>query len=146
MAANIALRSSLQKLPLPLHCLPDHPLRSCRMDDRTESVAAFRDELNYLREAGQSFANQHPKLAERLELSREGSADPHVERLIESFAFLTSRIQRRLDSEFPEFTSALLGLLYPNLVNPIPPMTLARIVADPARGKLTSGYNIPRHT
>lgn len=116
------------------------------MDDRTESIAAFRDELNYLREAGQSFANQHPKLAERLELSREGSADPHVERLIESFAFLTSRIQRRLDSEFPEFTSALLGLLYPNLVNPIPPMTLARIVADPARGKLTSGYNVPRHT
>ncbi|MEO8735813.1 MAG: type VI secretion system baseplate subunit TssF [Edaphobacter sp.] len=116
------------------------------MDDRIESIAAFRDELNYLREAGQSFANRHPKLAERLELSREGSADPHVERLIESFAFLTSRIQRRLDSEFPEFTSALLGLLYPNLVNPIPPMTLARIVADPARGKLTSGYTIPRHT
>jgi type VI secretion system protein ImpG len=116
------------------------------MDDRAESVAAFHNELNYLREAGQSFANQHPKLAERLELSSEGSADPHVERLIESFAFLTSRIQRRLDSEFPEFTSALLGLLYPNLVNPIPPMTLARIVADPARGKLTAGYNVPRHT
>ncbi len=116
------------------------------MDDRAESVAAFRDELNYLREAGKSFANQHPKLAERLELSREGSADPHVELLIESFAFLTSRIQRRLDSEFPEFTSALMGLLYPNLVNPIPPMTLARIVADPARGKLTAGYDVPRHT
>jgi type VI secretion system protein ImpG len=116
------------------------------MDDQLESIAAFRDELNYLREAGQSFAIKHPKLAERLELSREGSADPHVERLIESFAFLTSRIQRRLDSEFPEFTSALLGLLYPNLVNPIPPMTLARIVADPARGKLTAGYAIPRHT
>jgi type VI secretion system protein ImpG len=116
------------------------------MDDQLESIAAFRDELNYLREAGQSFAVKHPKLAERLELSREGSADPHVERLIESFAFLTSRIQRRLDSEFPEFTSALLGLLYPNLVNPIPPMTLARIVTDPARGKLTAGYEIPRHT
>lgn len=116
------------------------------MDDQLESIAAFRDELNYLREAGQSFAIKHPKLAERLELSREGSADPHVERLIESFAFLTSRVQRRLDSEFPEFTSALLGLLYPNLVNPIPPMTLARIVADPARGKLTAGYEIPRHT
>lgn len=116
------------------------------MDDRIESAAAFRDELNYLREAGQSFANQFPKLAERLELSREGSSDPHVERLIESFALLTSRIQRRLDSEFPEFTSALLGLLYPNLVNPIPPMSIARIVADPARGKLTAGYNVQRHT
>ncbi|MBN9614638.1 MAG: hypothetical protein BGO25_06805 [Acidobacteriales bacterium 59-55] len=116
------------------------------MDDRIASIAAFRDELNYLRSAGQSFATQYPKLAERLELSREGSADPHVERLIESFAFLTSRIQRRLDSEFPEFTSALLGLLHPHLVNPIPPMTLARIVAEPGRGKLAAGYSIPRHT
>src|SRR6185437_8866615 len=146
MAANTRLRYLPRKTNLPWACSPDQPPRSLLMDDRTESVAAFRDELNYLREAGQSFAHQHPKLAERLELSREGSADPHVERLIESFAFLTSRIQRRLDSEFPEFTSALMGLLYPNLVNPIPPMTLARIVADPARGKLTAGYDLPRHT
>src|SRR5258708_5692682 len=116
------------------------------MDDRSAALAAFREELDYLRIAGQSFARQHPKIAERLELSRAGSSDPHVERLIESFAFLTSRIQRRLDGEFPEFTTALLGLLYPNLADPIPPMTIARIVAAPARGKLTTGYTVPRHT
>jgi type VI secretion system protein ImpG len=116
------------------------------MDDRSAALAAFREELDYLRIAGQSFAHQHPKIAERLELSRDGSSDPHVERLIESFAFLTSRIQRRLDGEFPEFTTALLGLLYPNLTDPIPPMTIARIVADSARGKLTTGYTVPRHT
>jgi len=116
------------------------------MDDRSAALAAFREELDYLRIAGQSFARQHPKIAERLELSRDGSSDPHVERLIESFAFLTSRIQRRLDGEFPEFTTALLGLLYPNLTDPIPPMTIARIVADSARGKLTTGYTVPRHT
>jgi type VI secretion system protein ImpG len=116
------------------------------MDDRSAALAVFREELDYLRIAGESFARQHPKIAERLELSRDGSSDPHVERLIESFAFLASRIQRRLNSEFPEFTTALLGLLYPNLVDPIPPMTIARIVADPARGKLTTGYTVPRHT
>jgi type VI secretion system protein ImpG len=116
------------------------------MDDRAEALAVYRAELDYLRNAGQSFARRHPKVAERLELSRDGSSDPHVERLIESFALLTSRLQRRLDSEFPEFTTALLGLLYPNLVDPIPPMTVARIVADPARGKLTAGYTVPRHT
>jgi type VI secretion system protein ImpG len=116
------------------------------MDDRSAALAAFREELDYLRIAGQGFAHQYPKIAERLELSRDGSSDPHVERLIESFAFLTSRIQRRLDGEFPEFTTALLGLLYPNLTDPIPPMTIARIVADSARGKLTTGYTVPRHT
>lgn len=116
------------------------------MDERFSALAAYREELDYLRIAGQSFAHQHPKIAERLELSRDGSSDPHVERLIESFAFLTARIQRRLDGEFPEFTTALLGLLYPNLIDPIPPMTIARIVADPGRGKLTAGYTVPRHT
>jgi type VI secretion system protein ImpG len=116
------------------------------MDERFAALAAYREQLDYLRIAGQSFAHQHPKIAERLELSRDGSSDPHVERLIESFAFLTARIQRRLDGEFPEFTTALLGLLYPNLIDPIPPMTIARIVADPGRGKLTAGFTVPRHT
>lgn len=116
------------------------------MDESAELLARFHEELNYLRSAGQSFARKHPKIAERLELDREGSADPHVERLIESFAFLTSRIQRRFDADFPEFTTALLGLLYPNLVNPIPPMTVARFIADPARGKLNAGYDLPART
>jgi type VI secretion system protein ImpG len=116
------------------------------MDEHAQALAAFQEELAYLREASLSFARQHPKLAERLEFSRDGSSDPHVDRLIESFALLTSRIQRRFDADFPEFTTALLGLLYPNLVDPIPPMTVARIFADPARGKLTSGYTVPRHT
>ena len=74
------------------------------MDEATEFLARFQEELSYLRSAGQSFAARHPKVAGRLELDREGSADPHVERLIESFAFLTARLQRRFDAEFPEFT------------------------------------------
>jgi type VI secretion system protein ImpG len=116
------------------------------MDEATEFLARYHEELSYLRSAGQSFAARHPKVAARLELDREGSADPHVERLIESFAFLTARLQRRFDAEFPEFTEALLGLLYPSLVHPIPPMTVAHLAADPARGKLTSGYEMPRGT
>ena len=116
------------------------------MDDRAEFLAAYRSELMYLREAGQGFARRHPKVAERLELSTDGSSDPHVERLIEAFAFLTARIQRRVDAELPEFTSALLGVLYPNLANPIPPMSIARLVADRGRRELESGYEVPRKT
>lgn len=116
------------------------------MKDQEELLTYYRSELAYLRRAGYGFAQKYPKLAERLELSAEGSNDPHVERLIESFAFLTARIQRRLDDEFPEITSSLLGILYPHLVHPIPPMSIARFIPDPARGKLTTGYVIPRHT
>ena len=117
------------------------------MDDTADFLARYYEELTYLRSSGQVFARQHPKLAERLELDREGSADPHVERLLESFALLTSRLQRRFDGEFPEFTSALLTLLYPNLSNPVPPMTIAQIMPDGARAaQLLEGYRIPAHT
>lgn len=116
------------------------------MKDQEELLSYYRSELANLRQAGQSFAQSYPKLAERLELSADGSADPHVERLIESFAFLTARIQRRLDDEFPEITSALLSSLFPHLAHPIPPLSIAQFHPDPARRPGDTGYTLPRHT
>jgi type VI secretion system protein ImpG len=116
------------------------------MDERQEFLPYYLDELAYLRRMGREFARLYPKIAARLELADGHTSDPHVERLIESFAFLTGKLQRRLSLEFPEITSALLGVLQPNLVNPVPPLAVARFEADPAQGKLTSGRLIPRHT
>lgn len=106
----------------------------------------YWEELLYLRRLGASFARTYPKVAARLELEADESPDPHVERLIESFAFLTARIQRNLDNDFPEIAAELLGVLYPHLVDPVPSMTVVRFDVDPDRGKLTSGYPVPRHT
>jgi type VI secretion system protein ImpG len=106
----------------------------------------YHGELTYLRRMGASFARRYPKIAAHLELSSDHCADPHVERLLESFAFLTARLQRRLDQEFPEVTAALLGILYPHLVNPVPPMTIAQFEVDPEQGKLTTGHEIPAGT
>jgi len=103
----------------------------------------YNSELSYLRRMGAAFARRYPRIGANLELSAFQSADPNVERLIESFAFLTARLQRRLDQEFPEITAALLGVLYPHLVNPVPPMAIARFDVDPDQGKLTTGYRIP---
>lgn len=111
-----------------------------------ELLRYYLAELTYLREMGAGFADQYPKVANRLELSRDESPDPHVERLLEGFAFLTARLQRNLDQQFPEITSALLDLLYPQYLNPVPSMTVARLDADPEQGLLTSGYTVPRHT
>ena len=102
----------------------------------------YHGELSYLRRMGAAFARRYPKIGAHLELSPDQCADPHVERLIESFAFLTSRLQRRLDQEFPEITAALLGVLYPHLVNPVPPMAIAQFEVDPDQGKLTTGHEI----
>ena len=106
----------------------------------------YTRELADLRQLGAAFARQYPKIATRLELGAHECADPHVERLLEAFAFLTARIQHQLDSEFPEITSALLGILYPQLVNPIPAMAIARFDVDPAQGNMAAGHQIARHT
>ncbi|HEX7154480.1 MAG TPA: type VI secretion system baseplate subunit TssF [Thermoanaerobaculia bacterium] len=106
----------------------------------------YLEELSYLREMGERFAHAYPKVASRLELQRGECPDPHVERLIESFAFLTARIQADLDADFPEIASELLDVLYPHYLRPVPSMAIARFEHDPELGKLTSGYQIPRHT
>ena len=92
----------------------------------------YSRELTYLRKAGGEFAKRYPKVVQRLELACRSSADPHVERLIESFAFRTGRIQHDIESEFPEVTSALLGVLYPQFLSLIPfDLAVAQFVADP---------------
>ena len=111
-----------------------------------EFLLYYLEELSYLRQAGERFAHAYPKVAGRLELQRDECPDPHVERLIEAFAFLTARIQSDLDGDFPEVAAELLNVMYPHYLTPVPPMTVVRFEVDPKRGKLTSGHEIARHT
>lgn len=106
----------------------------------------YLEELSYLREMGQQFARSYPKVASRLELQPGECPDPHVERLIESFAFLTARIQSDLDTDFPEIAAELLDVLYPHYLRPVPSMAVARFDFDPERAKLTTGFEIAKHT
>ncbi|HEU4388684.1 MAG TPA: type VI secretion system baseplate subunit TssF, partial [Blastocatellia bacterium] len=117
-----------------------------RVSDREELLRYYKDELIYLRNRGSAFARQYPLVAAQLGIGAGESPDPQVERLIESFAFLAARIQHELDGEFPEITTALLGNLYPQLVNPIPSMAIAQFHVDPDQGKLTTGHLIERDT
>src|SRR3954468_9363828 len=116
------------------------------MSTSDELLSYYHAELGYLRRAGAEFAARHPKAAARLELGPEECPDPHVERLIESVAFLTGRIRRELDRELPEVAAALLEVLYPHFLPPVPSMTVAPFEADPRQGKLTAGHLIARHT
>jgi len=115
-------------------------------NDQESLLQYYNDELTYLRRLGRSFSIRYPKVAAQLEMSTEQCADPHVERLIESFAFLTARLQRRIDGEFPDITASLLGVMYPHLVDPVPPMAVAHFEVDPDQGKLTAGHVVPRET
>lgn len=105
----------------------------------------YEQELQFFRRQGQEFAARHPAAAGRLQLEANRSVDPHVERLIESFAFLTSRIQKKLDDDFPEITDALLNVLYPHYLAPIPSLAMVQLVPEPANLQPT-GLAVPRHS
>ncbi|HWS71408.1 MAG TPA: type VI secretion system baseplate subunit TssF, partial [Thermoanaerobaculia bacterium] len=79
-----------------------------------ELLSRYLEEIKYLRSMGARFKKRHGNVAGRLELDGNLSPDPHVERLIESFAFLTARIQNDLASDFPEIAAELLQTLYPH--------------------------------
>ncbi len=106
----------------------------------------YERELAFIRQAAEDFAKQYPAAASRLRLEPDHSADPHVERLIESFALLSGRVRRKLDDEFPELTDAMLGTLYPHYLAPVPSMTVVQFELDPARAQLPSGFVIDRHS
>src|ERR1051325_8401472 len=129
-------------------CLTTRTVRRKLMiaNSQEELLRYYKSELTYLRQMGSVFAERYPRIAKRLELGNEECADPHVERLIEAFAFLTARLQHEIDSEFPDITSALLGILSPQLTSPIPSMAVAQFNIDPDQGKMTTGFSIDRHT
>src|SRR5262249_4111561 len=63
-----------------------------------------------------------------------------------AFALLAGRVQHKLDDDFPELTDALLSVLYPHYLTPIPSLALIQFVPDPARTPLTQGFHLPRHS
>ncbi len=103
----------------------------------------YEGELLFIRELAKDFAVRYPAAAGRLLLEPGRSADPHVERLIEAFALLTGRIRAKLDDEFPELTDALLHVLYPHYLAPIPSLAVVQFDLDPARAKPLQGHVIP---
>jgi len=57
-----------------------------------ELLTYYEQELSFIRQMGAEFAVQYPKIAARLLLEPNRCEDPHVERLIQSFALLAARI------------------------------------------------------
>jgi type VI secretion system protein ImpG len=110
-----------------------------------ELLTYYERELTFVRRAAGNFKKKYPKIGRRLELEDDQSADPHVERLIESFAFLAARVHLKIDDEFPEITESLLQVLYPHFLRPIPSMSIAQFSLDPELGKLPKGAAIERH-
>ena len=105
----------------------------------------YENELTYLRRLSKEFAAKYPKIASRLQMEGEVCEDPHVERMIESFSFLTARIHKKLDDEFPQITEAMLSVLYPHFLRPVPSMSVAQLQLA-AGTEISEMQALPRHS
>ena len=92
----------------------------------------YAEELRALRGRAGRFAEAFPKIAGRLRLAPDVTDDPHVERLIQGFAYSAARLRQKIDDEFPELTGALLETLLPGALAPVPAMSV--VAFEPAPG------------
>jgi type VI secretion system protein ImpG len=102
----------------------------------------YNSELAYLRDAGAEFAAKYPRVAGRLQLEADRCEDPHVERLLEGFAFLAARLRLKIDDEYPEVADALLGMLYPHYQRPLPSMSIVQFRVARGQDAPTAGFRI----
>ncbi|QHM73908.1 type VI secretion system baseplate subunit TssF [Mixta intestinalis] len=106
----------------------------------------YNRELAYLRELGAEFAERYPKVAGRLGMQGIEVTDPYVERMMEGFAFLTSRVQLKMDAEFPRFSQRLLEMIAPGYLAPTPSMAIAELHPDSSKGDINRGFRVARGT
>ncbi len=111
---------------------------------RDELLGYYERELIFLRRMGAEFARKYPKIAARLLLDEDKIEDPHVERMIEAFAFLAGRVSLKLDDELPEITESFLNILYPHYLAPIPSMAVTQFTFGSPNDKITAGQVLER--
>ncbi|MEO7496728.1 MAG: type VI secretion system baseplate subunit TssF [Massilia sp.] len=111
-----------------------------------ELLPYYERELGFLRRYSREFSERYPKIAGRLLMAGEVCEDPHIERMIESFALLNARVSKRLDDDYPEFTEALFEVLYPHYLRPFPSCSIASMDYRAAASQLTTASEIARGT
>src|SRR5262249_6232692 len=111
---------------------------------RDDLLLYYEKELDFLRQMGAEFKERYPLEGKRLALEPTKCEDPHVERLLEGFAFLAARVDMRVDDEFPEFAEELLEVLYPHYLRAIPSMSIVQMEIDPDQLTPEKGLTIAR--
>lgn len=111
-----------------------------------ELLPYYERELSFLRRYSHEFARRYPKIAARLAMTGEHCDDPHVERMIESFALLGARINKKLDDDYPEFTEALVDVLYPHYLRSFPSCSIAQFTPSANVSQQTAPHRVARGT
>jgi len=102
----------------------------------------YERELTHLDGHAREFAERQKfrQIAARLGLGDAVAVhDPFVEWLLEGFAYLSARVQLKLDQEFPRFSQNLLAVVYPHLTAPTPSIIVAEFKPDLEDAALLDG-------
>ena len=65
---------------------------------------------------------------------------------MEGFAYLSARVQLKVDAEFPRFTQHLLDIVYPHYLAPTPSMAVVQLQPDLMEGSLNEGFLVSKNT
>ncbi|ARN56929.1 type VI secretion system baseplate subunit TssF [Sedimentisphaera salicampi] len=111
-------------------------------------LETYEEELNYIRKDGSRFSKEYPSLAQKLGTIEEDGlcSDPFVERLLEGFAFLSARVQHRMNKNFDVFAQSILQTVNPFIIKPVPASTVAEFTPDYSSDGLDAGFRIPKNT
>ncbi len=108
-------------------------------------IQQFQQELAAMRSAVEAYSETYPSVATELRLSAGLSADPHVEQLLQSFAWLTANLRQDMEQQRHEIPNHLLLSLYPNLLRSRPCMSVlqANVLTDGAN--FVNGYTLEKN-
>ncbi|MDR2865400.1 MAG: type VI secretion system baseplate subunit TssF [Spirochaetaceae bacterium] len=106
----------------------------------------YRDNLQYIRALGAEFAAEFPKIAGRLNLSDFECEDPYVERILEGTAFLSARVEKKLDEGYHNFLESILNSIAPSVLYPIPSGAVLELELNYGDEQAQKGTSLPDGT
>lgn len=109
--------------------------------NNTELLEYFNKELVNIKQHSKHFASIFPENATHLDIGNID--DPLVNHLIESFAFLTARVQHNLENGHDFILENILNIMYPHYLLPLPS---AGVINITPKNTLNKKLIISKHT
>lgn len=111
-----------------------------------ELLPYYEKQLQEFSQQSRDFALKYPKIAQRLSLHQEQIDDPHIERLIQAFSFISARIDKKLADSYDVFTRSLFEVMFPQYLRHFPACTVVSFDDQNKQKQLTEPHLIPRQT
>jgi type VI secretion system VasI/ImpG family protein len=111
-----------------------------------ELLDYYRDNLTYIRNLASEFSSEFPKIAGRLGLGEFECEDPYIERLLEGTAFLSARVEKKLDEGYYRLVESVLNSIAPSALYPIPSGAVVELAVNSDNEKVRSGAVLPAGT